>query len=95
MSNNAVLATLRRCGIEKDGMSGHAFRATARTILDEVLHERVDLIEHHLGHAVKDRHGRSYNRTAFLKERARMMQRWADFLDAVTTMSIVARGGAR
>lgn len=83
MSNNAVLAALRRCGIEKDEMSGHGFRATARTILDEVLHERVDLIEHQLGHAVKDPNGRAYNRTAFLKDRAAMMQRWADYLDAL------------
>lgn len=83
MSNNAVLAALRRCGIEKDEMSGHGFRATARTILDEVLHERVDLIEHQLGHAVKDPNGRAYNRTQFLKERAEMMQRWADYLDTL------------
>lgn len=81
MSNNAVLAALRRCGIEKSEMSGHGFRATARTILDEVLHERVDLIEHQLGHAVKDPNGRAYNRTAFLSDRKRMMQRWADYLD--------------
>lgn len=87
MANNAVLAALRRCGIEKDEMSGHGFRATARTILDEVLHERVDLIEHQLGHAVKDPNGRAYNRTAFLKERTTMMQRWADFLDAVKVQS--------
>jgi integrase len=85
MSNNAVLAALRRCGIEKDEMSGHGFRATARTILDEVLHERVDLIEHQLGHAVKDPNGRAYNRTAFLKERTAMMQRWADYLDSLRT----------
>jgi integrase len=81
MSNNAVLAALRRCGIEKEEMSGHGFRATARTILDEVLHERVDLIEHQLGHAVKDPNGRAYNRTAFLADRIAMMQRWADYLD--------------
>ncbi|HEX7706509.1 MAG TPA: integrase, partial [Thermoanaerobaculia bacterium] len=81
MSNNAVLAGLRRCGIGKDEMSGHGFRAAARTILDEVLHERVDLIEHQLGHAVKDPNGRAYNRTAFLADRIAMMQRWADYLD--------------
>jgi integrase len=83
MSNNAVLAALRRCGIEKEEMSGHGFRATARTILDEVLHVRVDLIEHQLGHAVKDPNGRAYNRTLFLKERAEMMQQWADYLDSL------------
>lgn len=36
MSDNAILAALRRMGIGKDEMSGHGFRAMARTILDEV-----------------------------------------------------------
>jgi integrase len=81
MSDNAVLAAMRRCGIPKDEMTGHGFRATARTILDEVLHVRVDLVEHQLGHAVKDPNGRAYNRTSFLTERTEMMQQWADYLD--------------
>nr|WP_198982229.1 integrase arm-type DNA-binding domain-containing protein [Herbaspirillum sp. ASV7] len=83
MSDNAVLSALRRMGIEKDEMSGHGFRAMARTILDEVLGERVDLIEHQLAHAVRDANGRAYNRTSHLPERKRMMQRWADYLDAI------------
>jgi integrase len=83
MSDNAVLAELRRSGIEKEEMSGHGFRALARTILDEVLHFRVDLIECQLGHAVKDPNGRAYNRTSFLAERTEMMQKWADYLDSV------------
>ena len=53
----------------------------ARTIMDEVLDERVDLIEHQLAHAVKDPNGRAYNRTAHLPARRAMMQRWADYLD--------------
>jgi hypothetical protein len=53
----------------------------ARTILDEVLGERVDLIEHQLGHQVKDVNGRAYNCTAHLPARREMMQRWADYLD--------------
>jgi hypothetical protein len=53
----------------------------ARTILDEVLGERVDLIEHQLAHAVKDVNGRAYNRTAHLEARRAMMQRWADYLE--------------
>ncbi len=81
MSDNAVLAAMRRCGIPKEEMTGHGFRATARTILDEVLHFRVDLIEHQLGHAVKDPTGRAYNRTTFLPERTELMQQWADYLD--------------
>lgn len=81
MSDNAILSALRRMGIEKDEMTGHGFRAMARTILDEVLGVRPDYIEHQLAHAVRDPNGRAYNRTAHLPERRKMMQQWADYLD--------------
>ncbi len=81
MSDNAILAAMRRMGIAKEEMSGHGFRAMARTILDEVLQVRPDLIEHQLAHAVKDPNGRAYHRTAHLPERKKMMQQWADYLD--------------
>ena len=81
MSDNAILAAMRRLGIDKDEMSGHGFRAVARTILDEVLGVRPDFIEHQLAHAVRDPNGRAYNRTAHLLERRKMMQQWADYLD--------------
>ena len=81
MSDNAMLAAMRRMGIGKEEMSGHGFRAMARTILDEVLGFRPDFIEHQLAHAVRDPNGRAYNRTAHLPERRRMMQEWADYLD--------------
>ncbi|OGA13752.1 MAG: integrase [Betaproteobacteria bacterium RIFCSPLOWO2_02_FULL_63_19] len=81
MSDNAILAALRRMGIAKDEASGHGFRAMARTILDEVMGVRPDLIEHQLAHAVKDPNGRAYNRTAHLPERRKMMQQWSDYLD--------------
>jgi integrase len=80
MSDNAILAAFRRMGIGKDEMSGHGFRAMARTILDEVLGVRPDLTEHQLAHAVKDANGRGYNRTSHLPERRKMMQQWADYL---------------
>jgi integrase len=81
MSDNAVLCALRRMGIGKDEMTGHGFRAMARTVLDEVLHVRPDYIEHQLAHAVRDPNGRAYNRTAHLPQRRKMMQKWADYLD--------------
>ena len=81
MSDNAILSAFRNMGISKDEMTGHGFRAMARTILDEVLGERVELIEHQLAHAVKDSLGRAYNRTKHLPQRKKMMQRWADYLD--------------
>jgi integrase len=62
MSNNAVLSALRRMGFASEEMSGHGFRAMARTILDEVLHFRPDYIEHQLAHTVRDPNGRAYNR---------------------------------
>nr|VFK54178.1 MAG: Integrase [Candidatus Kentron sp. TUN] len=81
MSDNAVLSAFRRMGIPKDEMSGHGFRAMARTILDEVLNICPDYIEHQLAHAVRDPNGRAYNRTKYLPERREMMQKWADYLD--------------
>lgn len=83
MSNNGVLSALRRMGYGTEEMSGHGFRAMARTVLDEVLHFRPDYIEHQLAHAVKDPNGRAYNRTAHLAERRKMMAGWADYLDTL------------
>ena len=89
MSDNAILAELRRMGIPKDEMSGHGFRAVARTLLDEVLGVRPDFIEHQLAHAVRDPNGRAYNRTAHLPERRKMMQLWSDYLDKLKAMTEV------
>ena len=80
---------MRRMGIAKDEMSGHGFRAMARTILDEVLGFRPDFIEHQLAHAVRDPNGRAYNRTAHLEERRKMMQAWADYLDRLKNVADV------
>lgn len=85
MSENTINAALRAMGYAKEVQSAHGFRATARTILDEVMEERVDLIEHQLAHTVKDANGRAYNRTAHLPARRQMMQRWADYLDKLRT----------
>lgn len=82
MSENAINAALRYLGYDRDSMTGHGFRALARTVLDEVLGFRPDYIEHQLAHAVKDANGTAYNRTAHLTERRKMMQEWADYLDA-------------
>jgi len=81
MSENTINAALKRLGYGKDKMTGHGFRAMARTILDEVLGVRPDFIEHQLAHAVRDPNGRAYNRTAHLLERHKMMQQWADYLN--------------
>lgn len=83
MSNNALNAALRRMGYAKEVMTAHGFRASARTLLDEVLGFRPDYIEHQLAHAVRDPLGRAYNRTQHLPERRKMMQAWADYLDSL------------
>ncbi|KOB26930.1 tyrosine-type recombinase/integrase [Xanthomonas arboricola] len=85
MSENTINAALRRLGYDSDTMTGHGFRAMARTVLDEVLGFRPDYIEHQLAHAVRDPNGRAYNRTAHLVERRKMMQAWADYLDSLRT----------
>lgn len=82
MSDAAVNAALRRLGYDtKTEITGHGFRAMARTILHEELHQKPEVIEHQLAHKVPDALGTAYNRTKFLKERRSMMQLWADYLD--------------
>ena len=81
MSENALAAAMRTMDIPKEIMSVHGFRAMARTCLDEQLHFPPHLVEHQLGHAVRDPLGRAYNRTTHLPERRRMMQKWAGYLD--------------
>ena len=83
LSDNTLNAAFRRMGFDKDTVTAHGFRATFRTIADEVLQQRFEHIEHQLGHAVKDANGTAYNRTKHLPERHKMMQLWADYLDGL------------
>ncbi len=82
LSENTLNAALRRMGYSTKGeITGHGFRAMARTVLDEVLGFPPDIIEHQLAHAVRVPLGRAYNRTSHLPQREKMMQEWADYLD--------------
>ncbi|WP_295612724.1 integrase arm-type DNA-binding domain-containing protein [uncultured Lamprocystis sp.] len=82
MSEAAVNAALRRMGYDtKTEITGHGFRAMARTILHEVHGISPEVIEHQLAHKVPDALGSAYNRTKFLPARKAMMQLWADYLD--------------
>lgn len=83
LSNMALNAAFKRLGYDGQTFTVHGFRAMARTILDEGLGFRPDIIEHQLAHAVKDANGRAYNRTSFLAERRKMMQQWTDYLDSL------------
>lgn len=81
MSDAAINAALRAMGFEADEVTGHGFRATARTLAVERLGVDADVVEAQLAHSVKDSLGRAYNRTEFLEQRRTLMQRWADYLD--------------
>lgn len=82
MSEAAINASLRRMGYDtKTQITGHGFRAMARTILHERLNIDPNIIEHQLAHRVPDALGSAYNRTKFLEQRKVMMQQWADYLD--------------
>jgi len=82
MSEAAINAALRRMGYDtKTEITGHGFRAMARTILHQELGIKPEVIEHQLAHRVPDALGTAYNRTKFLIERRKMMQQWADYLD--------------
>jgi integrase len=85
MSENTVNAALRAMGFPADEVTGHGFRATARTLLAERLGVAESVIEAQLAHSVKDSLGRAYNRTEFIEQRRTMMQTWADYLDRLRT----------
>ncbi|MBQ4076118.1 MAG: integrase arm-type DNA-binding domain-containing protein [Mailhella sp.] len=87
MGRNSLLVALRAMGIRREEMTPHGFRAMARTLLDEELHERCELIEQQLAHKVRDPNGRAYNRTAHLAERRHMMEHWAQYLDKLRAES--------
>lgn len=82
MSENTVNATLRRLGYSKDEMTGHGFRSMASTLLNEHGWNR-DAIERQLAHVEKNSVRAAYNHADYLPERKRMMQWWADYLDAL------------
>lgn len=83
MSENTINQALRRLGYTSEQACGHGFRASARTILEEVLEFPIELIEQQLAHQVKDMHGRAYNRTKHLEKRKIMMQKWADYCEQI------------
>lgn len=92
MSENTINGALKRLGIDtQTELTGHGFRAMARTVLEEVHGFRPEVIELQLAHAVRDPLGRAYNRTKHLTERKRMMQVWADYLDELREGSNVIR----
>lgn len=95
MSENTVNAALRAMGFPADEVTGHGFRATARTMLAERLNVAESVIEAQLAHSVKDSLGRAYNRTEFVEQRRAMLQAWADYLDRLRKDAAVVAMPAR
>ena len=94
MSESAINAALKRMGYDtKTQITGHGFRAMARTILHERLNIDPHIIEHQLAHKVPDTLGAAYNRTKFIEQRKVMMQAWADYLDGLKAGAKIIQTG--
>jgi integrase len=79
MSNNTILKALEVMGY-KGRMTGHGFRGLASTALHEqgFDHQHIEL---QLAHQERNAVSAAYNHALYLKQRASMMQHWADYLD--------------
>lgn len=97
MSENAITAALRRMGYDGDTMTWHGFRSIASTMLNEKGYNP-DAIEAQLAHTPGNKVRAAYNRAKFLPERIRMMQDWADHLDALkvgANVTPIKKSGSR
>lgn len=88
MSNNTILKALERMGY-KGRMTGHGFRGIASTLLHEMGFNHAH-IELQLAHQERDAVSAAYNHATYLRERTKMMQHWADYLDSCTTGKVLA-----
>jgi len=79
-TENTVNNALKKLGYQGK-QTAHGLRATATTVIDEILGFRPDWINLQLAHVVKDPNGTAYNRTKHLAKRTEMMQVWADYID--------------
>lgn len=87
LSDSAISRHLRACGVSQEETSLHGFRASARTIGDEILEIRPDVLEVGLSHKnPTDRHGGAYTRADFIKQRRVAMQQWADYCDGLISV---------
>lgn len=91
MSENTVLAALRRLGYTPDQMTGHGFRSTASTRLHE-MGWKSDVIERQLAHAERNKVKAAYNYAEHMPERRKMMQAWANYLDVLREERKVVAG---
>jgi integrase len=94
MSNNTILKALERMGY-KGTMTGHGFRALAMTAIKEQLGYRHEVVDRQLAHAQKNKVDAAYDRATFLKERRKMMQEWANYLEILSNQDKVIKGNFR
>jgi integrase len=84
ISDGTINKALRSMGYDtRTEITGHGFRAMARTVIAERLHLDTQWIERQLSHKTSERLGESYDRTQYLDDRRQMMQTWADYLDGL------------
>lgn len=81
ISNNTMLYGLYRLGYHSRATM-HGFRAVFSTEANEHDFEE-DWIERQLAHDERDESRASYNAAQYLPQRRRLMQWWADYLDAL------------
>jgi integrase len=91
MSNGAILMALKRMGY-KGQMTGHGFRALAMSTIKEQLGYRHEVVDLQLAHAKRNKVDAAYDRAQFIEERTRMMQQWADYIDAQASRGNVVAG---
>jgi integrase len=91
MSNNTILKALERMGY-KGRMTGHGFRGLASTILHEQGFDHAH-IELQLAHQERNAVSAAYNHATYLKQRAKMMQSWASFLDQQLRVNVYTLQG--
>lgn len=94
MSDGTVNRALKRLGFGQETVA-HGFRALARTTIREKLGYESEVIEKQLAHKTREALGEAYDRTQFLPERKKMMQHWADYLDALASKGKVIKGNFR
>tara|TARA_R110001592_G_scaffold3525_1_gene19717 strand:- start:12868 stop:14103 length:1236 start_codon:yes stop_codon:yes gene_type:complete len=94
ISNNTILGAIKRMGYQ-GRMTGHGFRALAMSAIKQELGYRHEVVDRQLAHTPKNKIDKAYDRADFLKERAKMMQEWANYLDVIVSEGKVLHGDFR
>jgi integrase len=90
ISDGTLNAALRRLGYAKDEATGHGFRATASSLLNESGRWHPGAIERQLAHIEGNSVRAAYARSEHWNERVSMMQWWADYLDQLRATTVDA-----